>query len=476
MVETAAEAFAKWREDPVSMVEDLFSVRPDPWQIEALRFFPTSPRLAMKACAGPGKTALLAWLGWNFLLTREHPYVAVTSITGSNLQGNLWTELSRWGSKSDLLKRLFVITGTKIYAKDHPATWKLEAKTWAKDADEAQIGNALAGVHADNVMWLLDESGDYPDAIMPTCEGIFAGNPKEAHIVQAGNPTRRGGPLYKAYTDTTGIWKVITITADPDDPNRTPRVSVEHARAQIAQYGRDNPWVKVKIFGEFPDANFNSLISEEEVREAMNRYYRTDIIKDSPRVMGLDVARFGDDSSVLIKRQGLQIFPALQRRNQDSLQLASWASREWDDWRADALFVDDTGGYGAGVIDQLRALGKIPIGVSYSRSAHNASRYANKRAEMYFDFVEWIKRGGALPDHPELLAALAQTTYAFRGEQLILEPKLDVKAKIGFSPDHCDAAAQTFAEPVNPTSFRAHGKASSRHIVMWDAYDHDLTP
>jgi phage terminase large subunit len=252
----------------------------------------------MKACAGPGKTALPAWIGWNFLLTRPHPMIGATSVNAANLRANLWTELARWyaAPRAAILRTLFAVTKTEIFAKDHPQTWRLEARTWAQDANAEQIGNALAGLHAKYVMWLLDESGAYPDSIMPACEAIFAGDPTEAHIVQAGNPTHLSGPLYAACTKARRFWRVIEITADPDDPKRTTRVSVEHARQQIATYGRDNPWVKVRVFGEFPPASLNALIGPDEVSAAMKRYYREHEIGQAAKVMGVDVARFGDDS------------------------------------------------------------------------------------------------------------------------------------------------------------------------------------
>ncbi len=103
---------------------------------------------------------------------------------------------------------------------------------------------------------------------------------------------------------------MIDITADPDDPRRTPRVSVEHAREQIGLYGRDNPWVLVNIFGQFPPSSLNSLIEPEEVRTAMARCWRPFQIGAAPKVLGVDVARFGDDrsrrsSSVSQPAQGL---------------------------------------------------------------------------------------------------------------------------------------------------------------------------
>lgn len=448
-----AEKLALWREHPAAMVEDLFKVKPDVWQAEALEEFPHTRRLAMKACKGPGKTCVLAWLGWNFLLTRAHSMVGATSISGANLKANLWPELARWRNKCPgILERFFEQTKSEIFAREHPKTWKLEARTWPADADATQIGNALAGLHADYVMWLLDEAGDYPDSIMPTCEGIFSGNPKEAHIAMAGNPTRLAGPLYRACTIARDIWRVIEITADPDDPKRTPRVAVEVAREQIKQYGAENSWIKVNIFGRFPDTSINALIGPDEVSAAMKRFYREYEIGDVSRVLGVDVAGEGDDASVICKRQGIQCFPLLKYRNISSTQGAGIVARAAGDWKSDAIFVDNTGGFGAGWCDQLQLLGHSPIRVQFAGEAHQKSRYANKRAEMYFDAVQWIKNGGALPDSPEILAALTQTTYTHQGDRLLLEPKKLIKQKLGYSPDECDAFVLTFAEPITPVA------------------------
>jgi phage terminase large subunit len=394
-------------------------------------------------------TAALSWIAWNFLLTRPYPYIGATSITGENLKAVFWTELGRWHAKNSMLQKMFTKTKTVIYHKEAPETWKLEARSWAKDADAEQIGNTLAGIHAEYVMWLLDETGDYPDAVMPACEAIFSGNPKEAHIVQAGNPTRRSGPLYRAVMDRTGGWKVITITADPDDPKRTPRVSVEHARRQIALWGRENPWVKVKIFGEFPDSDVMALIGPDEVEAAQKRYYRAHEIGNAPKILGVDVARSGLAASAICLRQGIQCFPIKKHRNLTSTQGAGLVSRTWAEVGAHACFVDATGGFGAGWVDNLNALGRAPIGIQFSGKPHNANLYYNKRAEMYFDAVQWIKRGGALPESQELFAVLTQTMYSHQRDKLLLEPKEDIEARLGYSLDEADSFVLTFAEPVS---------------------------
>lgn len=450
------------------MVRDLFGVEPDKWQEQALLAFPKSPRMAMQACTGPGKTALLAWVGWNFLLTRPFPMIGAASINRDNLKSNLWPELSRWYGRSELLQSTFKILDKEIIQVDHPETWKLEARAWARDADPAQIGNSLRGLHANYVMWLLDECGAMPDAVLPTCEAIFSGSPAEAHIVMAGNPTNLSGPLYTAATKARRHWFVIEITADPDDPLRTPRVSKEHAQQQIELYGRDNPWVLINIFGKFPPSSLNVLIGPDEVSAAMKRYYRPFEIGDAPRVMGVDVAREGDDASVIFRRHGLQAYPLVKHRNITSTQGAGVTARLWADWEADAVFIDATGGFGSGWIDQLRLLGRSPVGIHFSQEANQKDRYYNKRTEMYFELVDWIKRGGALPESPEILAALTQTTYAFKGDRLLLEPKDEIKKKLGFSPDEADAAALTFAHPVLPAKLKR--TVPARDPEAYDAF------
>jgi hypothetical protein len=249
---------------------------------------------------------------------------------------------------------------------------------------------------------------------------------------------------------------VVDINGDPDNPKRASRVSVEWARQQIEKYGRDNPFVLVNVFGQFPPSSLNALIGPDEVRAAQNHYYRDYEIGRAAKVIGVDVARFGDDKSVIAKRQGIQMFPFRVARNVDSTTGAGWVAREALDWQADAVFFDDTGGFGSGWGDQMRSLGQSPIGVHFASEAANRWRFFNKRTEMCFEFVEWIKRGGAVPESNELLAALTQTTYTFKGDRLILEPKEDIKAKLGYSPDEADAAALTFAQPVMARSYRPY--------------------
>jgi hypothetical protein len=441
-----ADHLLRWREHPVQFVREVFGVVPDAWQARVLEAFPHRQRLAMKACKGPGKTAVEAWLAWNFLLTRIEPKVAAVSVTAENLADNLWSEMAKWQQRSPLLQATFEWNKTRIFCRQSPETWWMSARSWSKTADRAQQGSTLAGLHADNVLFILDESGGIPDAVMASAEAALA-SCVEGHIVQAGNPTHLEGPLWRACTTERALWHVTEITADPDDPMRSSRVKAEWARDQIQKYGADNPWVLVNVFGRFPPGSLNTLIGPDDCRDAAKRFYRPEDVAGHARVLGVDVARFGDDASVIFPRQGLVAHRPLKYRNLDGTQGAGIVAHKWKEWGADAVFIDDTGGWGASWIDNLRRIGHHPVGVGFA-GRPNDPRYENKRTEMYFEAIEWIRGGGALPDVPELVAALSQTTYSFRGDRLLLEPKDQVKQRLGYSPDDADAFALTFAQPA----------------------------
>lgn len=458
----AVDRLRAWREHPAKMVKDLFGVTPDPWQEEVLEAFPHHQRIAMLASKGPGKTCVEAWLCWNFLLTRPNCNIAAISITAENLADNLWKEMAMWQHKSPLLLSTFEWKKTRIECRERPATWWMSARSWPRSGSREEQANSLAGLHNDYVMFVLDESGGIPDAVMVSAEAALS-SCKEGHILQGGNPTHREGALFKAHQERDR-WHVISVNGDPDNPKRSPRVSLEWAKDQIRAYGRDNPWIKVNVFGEFPPSSMNTLIGEDEVTAATLRSYRPEDIARSARIMGVDVALYGDDASVIFPRQGLTAFAPMIRRGIDGIQGASLVAQKWADWDADAAFIDNTGGYGASWIDNLRLLGKQPIGVGFAEVGGASGRYANKRAEMYFEACQWIKEGGQLPPMQtpgmvELVAALSRTTYTTRGDKLLLEPKALVKERLTYSPDVADGFVLTFAHPVTRKAVTARSRA-----------------
>lgn len=468
MSNVASAKIAEWRRDPDLFVREVFpGAKPDPWQKKVLQIFPLNPRIALVACKGPGKTCLLAWLIWNFMLTRPNPKIAVTSITADALADTIWSELALWLDRSPILKQKFTYTKTRIFANEKPETWFVSARPWPKSADAAAQANTLAGLHADYIMFVLDESGGIPSSVMAAAEAALS-SCVEGHIVQAGNPTNLEGPLYDAVTKEKDLWHITHITADPDDPDRSPRVSKKWAEEQILKYGVDHPYVLVNIFGKFPPASFNALIGKDEVEQAATRYYRPQEYERHPRILGIDVAAEGADSSIIMPRQGLMMFHPQQFRNISGTIGAEEVIRKKNDWRSDAEFIDNTGGFGSSWIDNMRRLGYDPIPVHFSETKGVDEKFYNKRAQMIWDFIEWIKAGGAIPDIKELKEALYRTTYTHKKGKLIIEPKEDLKIKLGYSTDHMDAGALTFAAQV---SSRYDVSSGNQHTYNYNPLD-----
>jgi phage terminase large subunit len=460
----------RWRENPLLFATECLGLNLDKWQEEALEALggPTNPRrrVAMKACTGPGKSFALAIGGWHrlacFAEKGEHPKGAAISGEGrDNLKDNLWAELSKIQQRSEFLKAAFTWTKERIYANDHPETWFLSARSYAKDADSEAIGRSLSGLHSAFPFILLDEIGDMPTAVGQKSTQIFTGGVRDALIMAAGNPTSTTGLLYQIATADLAMWKLITITADPDDPKRTPRVDPEHAREQIERYGKDNPWVMATILGLFPPGGINSLMSVEDVNAAMNRSYPPDEYQNSQFRLGVDVARFGNDRTVIFPRQGLASFDPIILRNMRSNEIAARVMNEKHHRNSEAEFIDGTGGYGSGVIDSMIQGGASPFEINFASKALSADYY-NRRAEMWFKMAEWVKRG-VLPKNPDLVKELTAPTYSFQNGQFKLEEKDQIKKRLGFSPDLADALALTFALPDMPSRTSVAGVHFSQH-------------
>lgn len=453
---TAQQQIWLWREDLRRLVMDCF--KPDkiePFQEELLlacsgQDMPKVPRIAMPASKGPGKTTGLAWVGLGAMMTRLHLNGVGISITGENLRDNLWKEIAKWHNRSEIFKRAFTWTAKRYFATDHPATWWLSARAWKKSASPEEQADTLSGLHNDNVLVLGDETGGWPSAVMATADAVLS-SCIWGLIIQAGNPTHLEGPLYEAVKVHPKFWKIIPVNGDPDSPTRASRVSVEWAKQQIEKYGKDNPWVLVNVYGQFPPSSINALLGPEDVEDAFKRWgaIKENDINTGQKRIGCDVARFGDDANVFFPRQGLIALNPVIVRNQRGHALATRVMTMEKRWGGNVvLFVDDTGGYGATLIDSLIQGGRAPIPVNFSGKAIDP-RYENKRAENYWNMAEWVLRGGSLPNVPGLKDQLTKTHYTFtKKDKLILEPKDVVKAALGgMSPDEADALSLTFTNP-----------------------------
>ena len=451
-----------WRENPRAFAYEELKFEFDPWQDEVLQIFPSQDpdklRISLQACTGPGKTAVLAVCNLNFIgcygSKGEHPQGLCTSITDANLAGNLWKELAKWQARSDYLRVAFRWTATRFSSVDHPATWFLEARGWSKRADLDTLGRTLSGLHAKDVMVTIDESGEVPVPILRSGEQIFSSTSRWAKLLQGGNPTSLEGALYHAAVPARHRWFVIRVTGDPDDPQCAQRVNRENNREQIRLYSRENPWVKATILGEFPPASINALLGYEDVEAAFARRLRPEVYQWAQKRIGVDVARFGDDRTVLFPRQGLAAFtPKVLRHARGasvSTEIATAVMAAKSRWGSELELMDVTGGWAAGARDVLLTAGVPVIELNFGGEAIDP-KYENRRAELWFGGAQWIKGGGWLPKLPELVGELVTPTYTFskRGK-FLMEPKDLVKQRLGRSPDLADAFMCTFGMPEMP--------------------------
>ena len=200
---------------------------------------------------------------------------------------------------------------------------------------------------------------------------------------------------------------------------------------------------------DFTAAGDDQLISLADSEEAARRVYTDKDVADAPKILGVDPARFGDDRSVIFKRQGMQAFDPLVYRGIDNMELAARVAAQIEAWEPDAVFIDS--GAGAGVIDRLRQLDYDVIEVPFGGKATQSHLFLNRRAEMWFEMADWLKLGGAIPNDVSLKQELATPVYWFDAAgRKVLEPKDEIKKRLqgGGSPDMADALALTFAYPV----------------------------
>lgn len=455
-----ATALRTWRAEPARMSWDLFQFTPDAWQLKVMTAFadttdPRNRRIAMQACAGPGKSAVEAVLGWNFLLCYSdglnHPSGAVMSITADNLRDGLWKELAVWRERAPLLTRAFDHTTSRIFAREAPKTWFLSARTFPKTANADEQGRTLSGLHSRAILYLIDESGDISPSVLRAAEQGL-GNCEWGKILTGGNPTSLLGLLYAAVAEQSHLWCLVRITGDPDDPERSPRIPVEWAQQMIDTYGRDNPWVQAYILGVFPRGTLNTLLSPDQVRDAMERHARPDEYEFAQRRIGVDVARFGDDATVLFPRQGIVARDPVEMRGARSHEIAARVVLGKQNFSSEVEFIDDTGGWAAGVIDACQLGGITLVPINFAGHAQDP-RYFNKRSEIMFRAAEWVKSRGCLPNVPRLVREASAHRYWFDKGKLRVADKDQVKKDLnGQSPDYWDALCLTFAWEEMPGS------------------------
>lgn len=225
--------------------------------------------------------------------------------------------------------------------------------------------------------------------------------------------------------------------------------------------------IRQELYCDFTASASDVVIPIDLVTESAGRKLTSkDVPEGTPIILGVDIARFGDDRTVIFKRQGLWVEEPRVYKQLDVMGVVDRIIFAMQDYKPDMVFID-SGSMGAGAIDRLRQLGYNNVQeVAFGGRAGNTERYENIRAEMYFKMREWMQQGGAIPDMPDLKTELSVTEYKFsKRSRIILQPKEEIKDKTGKSPDVADALALTFARTVAPR-LRLNSPEAKRGMLM----------
>ncbi len=421
---------------------------PDKWQVDILNEIKEKygagdrdpVRIAVASGHGIGKGALSAWVTLWFMSTKEYPQIVVTAGTKNQLETKTWRELSKWHNLS-INKHWFKWTAEKFKLADPLAesTWFAACIPWRKEK-----ADSFQGTHDRFVLIVFDEASAVDDVIWEATNGAMT--TPGALWLTLGNPVRGEG----AFRECFGRFRHRWITRQID--SRTARMTDKtELQRWVDDYGEDSDYVRVRVKGMFPRASNTQFIDIGVVEAAMARKNGIDMYRHAPLTIGVDVARFGDDQTVLTARQGIHIHEIRRYRELDVMQVASQVMLMEDEYSQASpvrmSFVDNVG-IGAGVVDRLSQMGRRVIGVNGGQSPTQQNKFFNKRAEMWFLMREWLKAGGDLPDDKELAEDLVAPMYGFTAsEKVQLEKKDDIKRRGLASPDSGDSLALTFAFP-----------------------------
>lgn len=461
--EPLLEAVLAYAEDPAGFVSFLFpwgepgtvlehEDGPDTWQIEVMDYLaarlvssPDPIRVAVASGHGPGKSTLMAWLILWMLSTKPHPQIPITASTAKQLETKTWRELAKWHGLA-LNRDWFTWTATKLYHTQYPETWYASAIPWSKDKAQS-----FAGTHEEHVLVGYDEASTIDDAIWEVTDGVMS--TPGAIWLAFGNPEQPTGRFRDCFGRHRTLWKTWQI--DSRSAKKTNKAEIQR---QMEVYGEDSDFVRVRWLGKFPRQGPTQFISEALVEAAQERQPHD--YQYAPKILGVDVARFGDNETVLVTRQGTAILAVEAHRglslDQTALRIVTCLEADKD---LVQVFVDVVG-LGAGVVDMLHHLGyrERVMGINGGSAGtellpqSSTPKYFNLRAQMWGHIKDWLEQGGCLPQSPPQLAAdLVVPQYAYaREQQLQLERKEEIRARGEASPDYGDALGFTFARPVAP--------------------------
>jgi hypothetical protein len=433
---------------------DVLGVRPDPWQAEFLDHIAKGERkISVRSGHGTGKSTAASWAMVWYLTTRFPCKIVVTAPTSSQLFDALFAELKSWiRNLPPYVGELFEVTSDRVVLKAAPSEAFISART-----ARAETPEALAGVHSQNVLLVADEASGIDEKVFEAASGSMSGH--SATTVLLGNPTRSSGLFYDTHHRVKADWKTMHVSC-----MKSPRVSDEFVREMEVKYGAESNQFRVRVLGEFPLKEDNTVIPADTVESAQKRDIESD--PDTVPVWGLDVARFGADSSVLAIRHGNSITELISWKGLTLMELTGRVVDRYNGLiprqRPTEILVDSIG-LGAGVVDRLQELDLPVRGINVGEASSMSGTYLNLRAELWFKLKDWLAaKDCKLPVDSALFSELVSPRYQFTSSgKMKIESKDEMRKRGLPSPDKADAICLTLASDAATATF------GSKHSVQW---------
>lgn len=432
----------KLQSDPLFFHREVLGYEPWARQLEISKSIRDHRNTAIRSCNGAGKTYHIAHEALRFMFAYGPGAVVINTAP-------VWTQVENqyWRYFRDAYTKAQYRLGGRLLKTQLNIAEKWFAMGLANDPTRME---AFQGWHAENIMVIFDEASGISPKIYEAASGAMAGG-STVRFVLIGNPTQNSGPFYDAFKDPT--FNKIRISAT-DVPNVAERRQVipglithDWVEEMEVKYGVDSDIYKVRVLGEFPRHGSNVLISLDAVEGAFNADRE---LYGEDDVAGLDVARFGEDDSALVHRKGNWAGVKWVISGNNTMELAGKCVIFLKENPNTDLYIDITGGLGAGTFDRLReqpAVAGRVYGVNVAAKARDTDTYINIRIESWANVNDWL-RDAVLEKH-EGFYELAQPTYKITSTgKMQLEGKEDMKKRGVKSPNVGDALALTLSRPT----------------------------
>ena len=423
-----------------------------------LSALPDNQRIAVKSGNGLGKGFCASVAVLWFLYTHDPAVVLSTAPTFRQVQHVLWRQIRQ------LHRRAKDTLGGKLIA----TRWDLAEDRYAMGLS-ADTADEFQGFHSPNMFIVLDEAEAVSDEIYEAIEGVMTS--AECRLLLIGNPTTVTGVFRRAFHEESHLYYNVTISA-LDSPNVTAGkvqipglTTARWVKERKEIWGEDNPLYRARVLGEFPDLAEDALIRLSEIEAAGQREKPSSGVEPaadqsknaSPHpapteyeelVLAVDVARFGSDRSVILRRRGQRVEEIRTFQKLDTMQLTGWVAAAIQEFQPDRVCIDEIG-VGAGVVDRLREQGYQVKGINVARWARQDKLFANLRAEGYWRLRELFATGTiSIPTDSRLMGELAALRYSYDSQgRIIMESKEAMRQRGQASPDVADALMLAFVGP-----------------------------